>query len=147
MSSFVGTRRYARRASVVRIFVAQAVSSRLLAGWQTNSRRRLGDSCDTRPLYGPPISSDEIMSGLSGLFRCSRLQIGIAFGPSPSSARLSGLTIVASRERARGLDIIAIPDRPSSGRKLRRAADGKVRHSNAVEANVDVVRPLKTADD
>ena len=41
------------------------------------------------------MSSDEIMSGLSALFVCSRLQIGIEFGPTPSIATLSDLTIVA----------------------------------------------------
>ena len=29
-------------------------------------RRRLGESCGTWPLYGPPISSDEMMSGVAG---------------------------------------------------------------------------------
>ena len=31
-----------------------------LSGWHTKMRRRLGESCGTRPLYGPPISSDEM---------------------------------------------------------------------------------------
>ena len=49
-----------------RIFVAHAVSSAALGGWQTKMRRRLGESCGTRPLYGPPISSDEMESGALG---------------------------------------------------------------------------------
>ena len=72
MSSVVGCRRYARRASVDRIFVAHAVSSdRPLAGyggprrrfarrrsWHTKMRRRLGESCGTWPLYGPPMRQE-----------------------------------------------------------------------------------------
>ena len=36
------------------------------AGWHTKMRRRLGESCGTRPLYGPPISSDEMKAGRWG---------------------------------------------------------------------------------
>ena len=86
----VAGRRYARRANVDRIFVAQAVSSVLLAGWHTKIRRRLGESCGTRPLYGPPISSDEMNSGTLGTSP-SRFQIGMRSGPSPSGLTPFGL--------------------------------------------------------
>src|SRR5206468_4809886 len=95
MSSLVGVRRYARPASVDRIFVAQAVSSRLLAGWHRYIRWRPGEVCDTRTPYGPPMSSDEIIAGLSGLVVCSRLHIGFEFSASPSLWRLSVFTSVA----------------------------------------------------
>ena len=106
----------------------------LLEGWQTNSRRRLGDSGETRPSYGPPMSSDEIMSGLSGLFRVlaapdrdrirsqslEREVVGLDDRRNRlPHARLHRHThlqpIVAVRERASGLDVIATADGPFTG--------------------------------
>src|SRR2546428_992850 len=83
-SPLLGGRRYARRTNVERIFAAHAVSSELLAGRQTKMRRRLGESCGTCALYGPPISNDETIRGalVSPLY--SRLQTGVRSGPNPS---------------------------------------------------------------
>src|SRR5215831_2791055 len=98
MSSLVACRRYARRANVERIFVAHAVSSTLLAGWQTKMRRRLGESFGVRALYGPLINSDEIEDGTVGTSP-SRLQIGMRDGPNPSGRTSFALRIVAMTVR------------------------------------------------
>src|SRR5215831_5345526 len=99
MSSSAEGRRYARRANVERIFVAQAVSSALLAGRQTKMRLRLGESFGTFPLYGPPINRDEMNAGTVGISP-SRLQIGMRAGPSPSGITSVDLTIVADTIRS-----------------------------------------------
>ena len=57
---------------------AQAGSSLALAGWQTNSRRRLGESCGTRPLYGPANQQrrDRHRQRRDVLFTSSRSECG-----------------------------------------------------------------------
>ena len=60
-SASITGRRYARRASAAMIFLAQA-SSAGDAGWQTNSRRRLGESCVAAAVdaFGPLIVTFEM---------------------------------------------------------------------------------------
>src|SRR6476659_3029721 len=101
-SSAVAGRRYARRASVARIFDAHGASSAALGGRQMKMRRRLGESTGTRPLYGPSISSDEMERGALGTSD-SRLQIGMRAGPRPSGLIPSDFSAVATTDRTPAL--------------------------------------------
>ena len=114
---------------MVRIVVAQAVSSAGPAGRHAKMRRLLGESCGTCPLYGPPTSSDEIDSSAVGTSP-SRFQIGMREGPSPSALIPLDFTIVATTCRSRGV----IAATPSRMRDVRAAASASVIQGSARKA-------------